>query len=93
MRAVRRSYQFNLCDGEAPSHDFVSKSLTDVCRFVANAQQWFVSLRPSGTAAYLPCWPGFVVQTLIAIIDLLAIVRPPKYLINNRIKPFSHPLE
>jgi hypothetical protein len=92
MRAVRRSYQFNLCDGEAPSHDFESRSLVDVCRVVASAQQWFVSLRPSGMAAYLPCWPGYVVQTLIAIIDILAIVCSSKDLINSRIKHFFHPL-
>lgn len=72
---VRRStYQYNICDGEAPSRNFVTRSLTDVCKFVANAQQWFVSIRPTGNAAYLPCWPGYVVQTLIAIIDILAIV-------------------
>jgi hypothetical protein len=91
MRAIRRSYQFNLCDGVAPSHDFVSKSLVDVCRFVANAQQWFVSLRPSGTAAYLPCWPGYIVQTLIAIIDILAIVLPLRFPLTIESSIFSTP--
>lgn len=74
VKAVRRSYDFNICAGKPPSHNFVSGSLTDVCRFVADAQQWIVSLRPRAPSAYMPSWTGYFAQFLISILNLVVIV-------------------
>jgi len=91
-KAVRRSYDFNLCSGQPPSHNFVSGSLTDVCRFVANAQQWIVSLRPTSTSAYMPCWTGYFAQVLISVLNLVIIVSSfRRRCLMFRIKHFLEP--
>jgi hypothetical protein len=73
-KLAHRSYEFDPCDGTRPSHDFVSTSLDGICHFIANVQQYFVSLRPAAFSAYLPCWPGYLVQVFIAVLDLFQIV-------------------
>jgi hypothetical protein len=74
LQRVRRSYDYNSCDDDPPNHDLVSTSLTDVCHFVANAKQYFVSLRPSTNAAYMPSWTGYLIQIILTIINLRGIV-------------------
>jgi hypothetical protein len=69
-----RSYDYNSCDDVPSSHDMVSNSLADVCHFVANAEDYFVSLQPISTAAYLPTWAGYLIQTLSALMELRSIV-------------------
>jgi hypothetical protein len=69
-----RAYDYNSCDKVPPSHDMVSDSLADVCHFVANANDYFVSLQPISTAAYLPTWAGYLIQTLSALMELRSIV-------------------
>jgi hypothetical protein len=74
----RRSYDFNPCQDGNPTHNFVSSSLEDVCRFIANVQQYFVSSRPAAVSAYLPCWPGYLVQAFVSILNLFQIVSYPR---------------
>lgn len=70
-----RSYDYNPCYDVPPNHDMVTNSLTDVCHFVANAQNYFVSLVPISSAAYLPSWVGYLWQTVQALIELWSIVK------------------
>src|SRR5277367_2515331 len=61
---MRRSYDFDNCIGRFPNHDFVSNSLSDVCHFVANVQDWLVSLAPT-SAAYMPSWLSYLISFAI----------------------------
>ena len=69
-----RSYDYDSCDNVPPSHDLSTNSLTDVCHFVANAQNYFVSLVPISSAAYLPSWVGYLIQAFAALIEIWSIV-------------------
>ena len=73
LEYAKRSYDYDVCDGVPPSHDFVSNSASEVCHFVANAEKFFVTLQPTA-AAYMPSWGGFIVQVGVAIWNLLSIV-------------------
>jgi hypothetical protein len=79
-----RSYDFNPCEKTPPSHDFVSRSLSDVCHFLANTRDYFVSSRPR-ESAYLPSWPGYLVQILISILNIFGIVAPRSADLESRI--------
>ena len=68
-----RSYNYDSCANLPPDHDFVSNSLTEVCHFVANAQAYFVSLKPT-PAGYLPAWGGYLVQVVVSAWNLISIV-------------------
>jgi len=69
-----RSYDYDRCYNVPPSHDMVTNSLTDVCHFVANAENYFVSLMPISSAAYMPSWVGYFWQALQAFTELWSIV-------------------
>lgn len=69
----RGYYDYNSCTGDTPNHDLVTNSLSDVCHFVANAQSYFVSLRPT-SAAYMPSWLGFVFQIIVSAWSLISFV-------------------
>jgi hypothetical protein len=70
---LKRSYDYDSCDGKPPTHDLVTNSLVEVCHFVANAQNYLVSLEPT-TAAFMPSWSGFVIQVIVSIWNLFSIV-------------------
>jgi hypothetical protein len=73
---IRRSYDFNNCLDQLPSHDFVTNSLPEVCHFVANVQDLFVSLAPT-SAAYTPSWASYFISTVILVIQVIIASRPP----------------
>lgn len=86
-----RSYDYNPCDGAPPKQDFVSGSLTDVCHFLANIEQYFISLRPRSPAVYLPSWPSYLTQAVISLLDLSNIVnRSPSAGADGRTMPTIH---
>jgi hypothetical protein len=75
INLVRRTvYDYDPCSNEPPSHDLATNSLTDVCHFVANAQDYFVTLQPISSAAYLPSWLSYVIQTIEAGVEIWAVV-------------------
>jgi hypothetical protein len=80
MMPVKRALDYNVCDEKPPYWRVLTRSLVDVCHFVANAKSYFVSLRPSTDAAYLPSWPGYIVQSIFCGMYFFCIVRPPKFL-------------
>lgn len=73
-RGVRRSYEFNICLDNRPTHDFVSNSLSEVCNFVANLPDEFTSLVPT-TAAYMPSWFGYTTAAIINAVQLAMSLR------------------
>jgi hypothetical protein len=73
-KLVLRSYDYDRCYDVPPSHDMVTNSLIDVCHFVANAENYFVSLKPISSAAYMPSWVGYFWQALQAFTELRSIV-------------------
>lgn len=86
MREVKRSYDYDVCGGQPPDRRLVTRSLVDVCHFVANAKSYFVSLRASTDAAYLPSWPGYLAQALFCAMYFFCIVSPFTMSSNARIK-------
>src|SRR5579859_1382831 len=69
----KRSYDYNYCDASPPSHDFVSNDAVEVCHFVANIKNRFVTMNPT-SAAYMPSWGGFVIQVAVSVWNLLSLV-------------------
>jgi hypothetical protein len=64
----------NPCTEQRPSDDSKPNSLIDVCHWLANTKQYFVSLRPRADSAYLPSWPGYISQMFISSLNVLGIV-------------------
>jgi hypothetical protein len=73
---LKRSYDYNICQGSPPDRRLLTRSLVEVCHFVANARNYFVSLRPSTVAAYLPSWPGYLIQAVLCFMYFFCIVIP-----------------
>jgi hypothetical protein len=73
---LKRSYDYNICQGGPPDHRLLTRSLVEVCHFVANAKNYFVSLRPNTDAVYLPSWPGYLIQTVLCFMYFFCIVKP-----------------
>jgi hypothetical protein len=70
----KRTYDYDACSGEPPSHDMVTNSEIEVCQFVAAAQPYFVSLAPT-SAAYLPSWVSYFMSTVLVSIQSAFILR------------------
>jgi len=66
----------NSCGVELPS-SFSSNSINNVCRFVGNNQDRFVSLAPL-PPAYMPSWPDYLISAIflgIALVQILSVAR------------------
>jgi hypothetical protein len=87
MSLARRAvYDYDSCSDVCPSHDLATNSLIDVCHFVANAQNCFVSLQPISSAAYLPSWLSYVIQTIEAAVEIWAVVSSPCLFFHSNIR-------
>lgn len=74
-RAVRRrdnSIGNNSCGVQLPA-SFSSNSVNEVCRFVGNNQDRFVSLTPL-PAAYMPSWPDYLISSVFMSLFLFQIL-------------------
>jgi hypothetical protein len=78
IQPVKRSFEYDICQGQPPTWRLLTKSLTEVCHFVANAQDYFVSLKPSSDAAYLPSWISYLFQSLLCVMYFFCMVPPIK---------------
>ena len=69
---ARRSYDsgYDLCLGVPLGEDFKTNSLSNVCNFVSNANDSFVSLAPTA-AAYMPSWLDYLVSFIAVGIALI----------------------
>lgn len=76
LQPQKRSYDYDVCLGTPPDANLLTTSLVEVCHFVANAENYFVSMRPSSAAAYLPSWPGYIMQTVLCFMYFFSIVIP-----------------
>ena len=90
----KRTYDYDACSGEPPSHDMVTNSQDDVCQFVAAAQPYFVSLAPTA-AALLPSWLSYCMSAVITavqcgfIVGRIANPSPRKSIWGNLISIFG----
>ena len=75
---ARRDYgsTYDICLGIPPGQSLKTNSLVDVCDFVSNANDSFVSLAPT-PAAYLPSWLDYLVSFLAVSISLVCIKISP----------------
>lgn len=67
---------YDICLGIPPGHSLKTNNLADVCDFVSNANDSFVSLAPT-PAAYLPSWLDYLVSFLAVSISLICIKISP----------------
>ena len=75
---ARRDYgsTYDICLGIPPGQSLKTNKLADVCNFVSNANDSFVSLAPTD-GAYLPSWLSYFVAFIAVIISLLYIKISP----------------
>jgi hypothetical protein len=75
-RSLDASY--DLCLGIPPGTNLETNSLVDVCNFVSNANDTFVSLAPNA-AAYMPTWLDYMMSFITLSISLIFIrIRTPQ---------------
>lgn len=74
----KRDFGYDICQGQPPSWRILTNSLTEVCHFVANAKNYFVSLKPSSDAAYLPSWTSYLFQSFLCVMYFFCIVCSPE---------------
>lgn len=75
---ARRDYgsTYDICLGIPPGQSLKTNKLADVCNFVSNANDTFVSLAPT-VGAYMPSWLGYFVSFIAISISLLYIKISP----------------
>jgi hypothetical protein len=74
IRLERRSLDtsYDLCLGIPPGKNLETNSLVDVCNFVSNANDTFVSLAPNA-AAYMPTWLDYMMSFIVISVSLIFI--------------------